>query len=70
MPAAGAGSEERKEERVRGARCAGPRGGAAARPRSLTWVDQLALVPHAGAHGAGGGPARPSRERQRRRVRV
>lgn len=58
-PAAGAGSGERKEERVRREGCAGPRGGAAARPRRLTWVDQLALVPHAGAHGAAGGPAFP-----------
>lgn len=52
MPAAGTGSGERKGDTVRREGRAGPRGGAAARPRRLTWVDQLALVPHARAHGA------------------
>lgn len=52
MPAAGSGSGERKGDTVRREGRAGPRGGAAARPRRLTWVDQLALVPHARTHGA------------------
>lgn len=52
MPAGGTGSEERKGDTVRRGGRAGPRGGAAARPRRLTWVDQLALVPHGRAHGA------------------
>lgn len=43
---------------------AGRGGGAAAgAPRRLTWVDQLALVPHAGAHGAAGGRAFPGADK-------
>lgn len=68
MPGSGERKEERRGREVRdGFVCPPP-----LRPRRLTWVEQLALVAHAGAHGAGSatsaglprmGPAQPGSAR-------